>query len=222
MAYPSRDDLVAASSQEALTSLSQEEQDDLRGLAIAAIEDFCGQSFTGEDTTRTIDGTGGRTLPLDRRLAELTSISVQGSSIDASDLLLNERHDELSVSADASMGNWYTRAIRDDVPPMFTGGAYTVEIEGIWGWLDTEIPDDDLATPVAQALRRDMEDQALAMATPLADSARALAKVRMPSMNEGPLSVRVEQGLVPLSSEVMQLLRSEGGRFIWHPIGRTW
>lgn len=220
MAYPTRDDLVGASSEDALTQLSSEEQDDLRLLAIAAVEDFCGQSFTEEDTTRVVDGSGGKTLPLDRRLAEVTTVTVSGSSIDASDLALNERHDELYVTAEASAGNWYTRALREDIPPLFTGGVSTVTIEGIWGWLDTELDPDDLTSVIAMAIRRDMEDQAIAKETPLAQTARSMSKVRSPNLAEGPLNFTMNQGLVALSSEVMQLLRSQGGRYIWHPVGR--
>lgn len=214
MAYPSAADLVDASEEPTLAALSEAAQEEVWLLAIRAVEAYCGQSFAATTATRIVPSQGGHVLPLDKRLAELTSLSSAGSSLDASDVDFNERHSALSINASAFGSNWVERTLREDVPPVFAG---PVTIEGIWGWLDTEIADDDLDHPVNLAVRLDMEGQALSRAQPLAEAARTMAKIRSDSITEGPLTVRSSGSVLPISAECQALLED----FIWQPVGRV-
>ena len=214
MAYPTAADLVGASDEPELAALSDEATEEVRLLAIGAVESYCGQSFAETTATRVLPAQGGHTLPLDKRLAELTSLEGAGSSLDAGDVAFNDRHSALYVTPSAFSSNWVERTLREDMPPAFSSGAVT--IEGIWGWLDTEIPGDDLAHPVNMAIRIDMEAQALARAQPLAEAARTMAKIRSDSITEGPLTIRSSGTVLPISAELQALLED----FIWQPVGR--
>lgn len=217
MAYPAAAALQDASTLPALKDLSVEDLDDVYQLAVKGIEDFCGQRFTGETATRVLDAGGGKTIALDRRLATLTTLTVAGSSLQASDVHLNERHSELMVNVEASGGNWVEQVLREGERPLFTAGPGTVTIAGVWGWTDAELPPDDLSTPIARALRMDMEDQALLRSSALAEVPRRMAKMRSDRLSEGPLTVETSQSIIPFSVEVQTLLSD----YVWQPVARV-
>lgn len=217
MAYPPAAALQAASEVDALTNLSPGDLDDVYGVAIASIEDFCGQKFTEQPGTRVFDGNGGRSVILPTRLAQLTTLGVSGSSLQASDVGLNDLHSELSVLAEAGAGNWVEQTLREEQMPVFTAGVGTITIDGIWGWLDTELDPMDLSNDIARALRLDMEDQALVRSGPLAETARTMARLRTDRVGEGPLTVTQSQSIVPLSADVQALLSD----YIWQPAARV-
>lgn len=217
MAYPAAAALQDASEVDALKQLSDADLDDVYSTAIASIEDFCGQKFTEVVATRIVDGGGGRTLALPQRLASITTLSVSGSSLQASDVSFNERHSELSVLASAGGGNWVEQVLREDQRPLFTAGVGTVTIDGVWGWSDAELPAADLSTPIARALRLDMEDQALLRSGPLAETARTMSRSRSDLLIEGPLRLSISQSIIPLSAEVQSILSD----FVWQPVARV-
>lgn len=217
MAYPAAAALQDASEVDALRQLSDADLADVYQLAIKSVERFCGQKFIAEAGVRTFDGGGGRTLALPQRLATLTTLTVSGSSLLASDVALNERHSELAVLSTATGGNWVEQVLREDQRPLFTAGVGTITIDGIWGWSDAELPANDLSTPIAQAVRMDMEDQALLRSGPLAETTRTMAKARTDLVIEGPLRLSMKESIVPLSSEVQTLLDD----FVWQPVARV-
>lgn len=215
MAYPTLETLVGASSVQALTSLGDDEAAKLRNLAIYAAESFCAQKFGLEEgVSIAVDGSGKRALALPRRLATLDTLVVSASALTASDVSLSENHDALYVNNDAGF-NWYERAIRDDQPPLFASGIRSVTVTGDWGFTDDEIADDDPSTRLAMALRTDMEEQALALTGGLSESSRAFVKLRVTNLNEGPLSVNINQTAIGLSPDVMMLLEP----YVWRPLG---
>lgn len=212
MAYPSTAELVAESSVSELTSLTSGEQDQLRRASIAAIEEFTGQRFELEaDVTRNVDGTGTKSLYLPKRLESLAVLTVTGSGLTASDVTLSENHDKLTVRADAGIGNYYERVMREfdgNLPLRFAFGTGTVQITGDWGWPDC--PQD-----VFDALRIDMEDQALSDANALSDTIRSARALGLRDISQGNLSAAIDY--VPsVSAKVQRLLLP----YIWlGPVG---
>lgn len=209
MAYPDVDTLVDGSSVTELSDLSDDERDEVRTMAILAVESFCNQSFDEEIATeRTVDGSGSRRLILPKRLSSLDTLTVYGGSLVATEVALTEKRDQLIVSPDAFPGNWYSQAIRDDRKPVFPLGSNTVTIEGTWGWADDEFPN-----PVAIAIRKDMEEQAYALTNPISTTTRAFTKLGMTSISEGPLDVRLDRQHIGMSRQVAMLLEP----YVWHP-----
>lgn len=217
MAYPAAADLKDASEVDALKALSDPDLDDVYAVAVRSVEEFCGQKFIQTVETRLLDGAGGRTVALPERLASLTSLSVSGSSLAATDVALNERHSELAVLAGAGGGNWVEQTLREDQLPRFTAGVGTISIDGVWGWSDAELPANDLTNNIARAIRMDMEDQALLRSGPLAETARTMARSRSNLLIEGPLRVSIDQTIIPLSPEVQTLLSD----YVWQPVARV-
>lgn len=219
MAYMTRADLVAASSIAALTGADPDDQDAWRTAAIAAVERYCRQSFIAEVATRELDGNGGRRLPLDRRLAEFTDLSVGSdvlpTSLDFSDVALTDKRDALYVKPDASFGGtWATRVAREGQPPVFPDGFGTVEVTGTWGWTDAESPA-TLANPVNVAVLREMEDQALAKNHGLAETIRANARLGLRNVSDGKVTATMEFPDIVLGVEQQSLLED----LIWEPVG---
>lgn len=216
MAYPSRADLVTASEVAELTGASNEKQDGWYAVAKRAVESFCGQRFDSEDTTLVEDGDGSRLLPLRRRLAVLTAISGEASSIGVGDVeIVSPDHNALRIKASAAGGgNWVERLMRDGVGVSFPLGRGTVSITGTWGWTDAELPA-DVDTAIGIALRLDMEDQALADDHGLASTVRAQARLGIREISQGPLSADIEPVDIPLSPEVQAVLEP----YIWEPVG---
>lgn len=219
MAYMDRADLVAASSVAALTDAATADQDAWRTAAIAAVETYCRQSFVEEDATIALDGNGGKRLPLSRRLAVLSDLSVNADSFPTSlalaDVALTDRHDALFIKPDAtSGGTWATRVMREGRPAVFPDGFGTVEVTGTWGWLDTESPA-AITNPVNVAILREMEDQALAKNHGLAETIRANARLGLRNVSDGRVNATMELPDIVLSVESQGLLED----LIWEPVG---
>lgn len=202
--YPTAADLVAESSVQDLKDADPAEQEAYREAAIGAIEDFCGQRFvtTGPET-RTYDGQGGRRFFLPDRLARLDAVAVQGTAMAVNLVTLAADGRELTVNPNLSP-SWVVRAESDwDTPPSFLGGLGNVTVTGLFGW--TTVPG-----PVRQALRIDMEDQALADNSELGPSIRALAALGVKQASEGPRSWTIRSA-PNLSGQVRRLLKP----FVW-------
>src|SRR6476469_3592940 len=99
MAYMPADDLVDASSVEALTSASPDDQLAWYTQAKGAVERFCNQVFAEDERERIVDGSDERRLPLDVRLATLSDLTINSpgfaTSLAVTDVAINEDHDAL-------------------------------------------------------------------------------------------------------------------------------
>lgn len=159
MAYPTTAELVAASSVAELTSLTSTEQDSLRAIAISDIEQFTGQHFDPRPGTRLLDSDGTKELYLEERLAEIDSLVVSKSALDATGVVLSDRRDRLHLKAELGQLGYAARALMDlsGDSYAFTPGFGTVQITGTWGWLESEFPE-----VIGEAIRFDMEDLARA------------------------------------------------------------
>lgn len=200
--YPSPSELVAESVVEALTGLAYEYQEAIWLAAKLAVEEYTGQQFTFEEgVTKLIDGRGGRTLYLPKRLETLTSLEVSGSGLDQTQVSLSEKQDALNVTASASFGNYYERAlweIQGLSTPCFTYGVGTVTVVGDWGW-------EEFPLAIRNAMRYDMEDQALADTNSLMDTIRAYQKMGIRDASQGGLAFSVTAA-AGLSDRVRTLL----------------
>lgn len=214
--YATAADLVAASDCVELQELDADVQDQLRLLAITAVESFCGQKFVQDVRARTLDGDGSRKLPLEVRLAAITALDVgAGSSLDLSDVAITDDRDALYVISDAGAGGtWASKVLREGRPPVFPVGTGTVKITGTWGWLDAEMPA-TATTPVGIAVRLDMEDMAKARRHGLASQIRAQSRLGVGGIGQGPLSVQQrDMPDVSLPLEAQEALAD----LIWQPI----
>lgn len=208
MAYPSAADLVAESNVAALTGLTVDEQEAIYAASVAAVEEFTGQSFAADPgATRLINGQGGTRLYLPKRLETITALDVSGSALEVGDVEITEDGSALTVKPSAlSGGNYYVQAMRaldDNLPVRFTTGEVNVRVTGDWGW--SVFPQ-----PVRIALRKDMEDTALADSMALNESIRAYRKLGLRDISQGNLRAAVG-GAPGLGDEVMRLLTP----FIW-------
>lgn len=212
MAYPTLAELVDASSVDALINSSDEDAAVLRRSAINEIELYTNQKFELEAAaTKLLDGTGGRNLVLPKRLAALTTLTVSGSALTAADVVLNADYSILTVPPLAGINGYYEQAMRElEGHPSFafTFGSHTVTVTGDWGW----------ATPpqdVIDAIRLDMEDQALADANSLSDTVRSYRGLGMLDVAQGNLRATVT-GAPSLSARVIRLIAP----YIWEgPVG---
>jgi hypothetical protein len=212
--YPPVEDVVAGSTVDALTSLPIEEKQALYESSRLAVEEFCRQTFNYDPgTIRNLDGTGTKALYLPVRLDVLTSMVAGGSGLEVGDVEISESHDRLLVRSSAFETNYYTQAIRDfegNLPLAFPYGAGNNSVGGDWGW--GEVPE-----AVLRAIRRDMEDTALADQNALSHSIRAFRKLGLRDVSQGNLRADIA-GAWGLSPEVMLLLVP----YVWEgPIGIT-
>lgn len=219
MAYMAYADLVDASSVDALTAASAAEQEAWCTAARSAVEQFCGQTFTEDDRTRTLDGNDERRLPLEVRLATITGLALTApetwSSLALTDVAITDDHDALYVIPDAaSGGTWATKIMRAGRPAIFPAGAGTVEVTGIWGWLDADMPA-SLAAPPNVAILREMEDMAMAKVHGLSDSVRGAARLGLSQVIDGRVSATINRSPIVLSPESQQAL----GGLVWDPPG---
>lgn len=207
MAYPTTAELVAASTVDALTTLTAAQQEALRVSSIRAIEEYTGQSFDFQPgVARRLDGNGTLVVYLPVRLETLTTLAVSRSSLTASDVRLTERRDALYTDKSFVASNYYTQALNDmdgNLPNRFTAGVGTVEVTGDWGW--PAVP-----PAVVDAIRIDMEDTALADSMALNETIRAYRKVGMGDVAQGDLRATIT-GIPALSDEVVGLLRG----YVW-------
>jgi hypothetical protein len=206
--YPTTEELVGESSVTELTGLTELQQDSLRVMAIAAVEDYCGQSFSYETSaTKKVNGTGLKVLYLPTRVEAITAISIPNSALEIGDVLIGEKNDKLYVDEDNFADDtFYTRTLREldgNQPMLFPFGDSNISITGDWGWAD--FPDN-----VRIAIRKDMEDTALADSIALNPTIRAYRKLGIQDISQGDL--RASIGIAPgISEEVMSLLRP----FVW-------
>jgi hypothetical protein len=209
--YPTVGELVEDSDVTELTSLSYDKQEALWHAAKIAVEEYVGQTFDFEpDTTKVFDGDGQRSIYLPKRLETLTTLEVAGSALVEGDVYLSDAHDRLHVNPDAGIGNYYERALMDiqGYPSLtFTAGDSTVSVTGDWGW--SAFP-----APVRDAMRFDMEEQALADANALSSTVHAVRRLGLGSIGQGGL--RAELATPPaVSPRVAQRLLP----YVWHGQG---
>jgi hypothetical protein len=206
--YPTCAELVAESTIAALTALSTPQQEDIYAASVAAIEEFCGQTFDLQpDTTKVLDGTGSDVLYLPKRLETITALVVEGSALSFGDVILDEPFDRLVVKPNvAGTMNYYSRALltfESGLSFSFTHDEENVTITGDWGW-------STFPGPVRTAIRKDMEDTALADSNLLNQTIRAYRKFGMRDISQG--NLRATFGFAPgLGDEVIHLLQP----YVW-------
>lgn len=219
MSYPTTAELVDASSVDELTTLDTPQQDALRDEAIAAVENYCGQSFTQEGTTgspvtKTLDSPGGDVLGLPRRLASLSSFAFAGTTLDGDSVALSDDHDRLVLSDPRAGGSWLLRvqAQRDAATLSFPSGPALAAVAGVWGWTDAEY--DAQLDAITTALRFDMEDRALANAHKLSGTVRSARALGLSDVSQGSLSYSFADDQPSVSQRVMRIIPQE---LIWAP-----
>jgi hypothetical protein len=201
--YPTCAELVGESLVAALTSLSVPQQEALYAQSILAIEEYCGQRFDFQPaTTYILDGTGSDVLYLPKRLESMTALVVEGSTLAAGDVLLQEPFDRLVVKPNSSVSmNYYEQALRafeHGLSNSFVHDSENVTVSGDWGW--SVFP-----APVRTAIRKDMEDTALADSNLLNQTIRAYRKFGMRDISQG--NLRASFGFAPgLGDDVVNLL----------------
>lgn len=206
--YPTCAELVDESLVAALTSLPAPQQQLLYEQSIAAIEEYCGQKFDFQAaTTYILDGTGSDVLYLPKRLEALTGLVVEGSTLAIGDVILQEPYDKLVVKPNSAASmNYYEQALRSFEAGLSNSFAYdqeNVTVSGDWGW--SVFPG-----PVRTAIRKDMEDTALADANLLNQTIRAYRKFGMRDISQG--NLRATFGFAPgLGDDVINLL----GPYVW-------
>lgn len=184
MAYPTTATLVAASSVTELTSLTAPQQDALRDVATSAVERYTGQQFTPSTDDVVIDGSGSREIFTPIRVETLTDISVKGSSIDLTDVVLGANGDRLHFAAPST--SYAVVAMREHAydTRTFRSGAGTIILSGTFGW--------SVCPPaVVQALRIEMEVQAAADASALSGIVASARRLGMTNLSQGNLRAAI-------------------------------
>lgn len=182
--YPGTGELVAQSSVAELTGLTDPEQDALRDVAIESIEQFCGQRFEMYEGELVVDGSGARELFAPQRIVELTAIIVKGTSLDLTDIVVSPEGDRIHFAA------WNTSyavaAMRETAydSRTFRAGTGMVVLTGIFGW--PAVP-----AAVAQAIRIEMEEQALADANPLSGTVATFRRLGLRNISQGNLRANI-------------------------------
>ncbi len=207
MAYPTRADLIAASDVAELTSMTVPQQDALRVVAINAVERFTGQKFESYVGTEVIDGRGGAELYLPRHVELLTGITVQGTSIDLTDVTLSARGDRLHFTP--LSGGYAVEAMRETAfdSRTFRSGPGTVFLTGTFGWLVCP-------AEVREAIRIEMEVAAVADASQLSGIVASARRLGLKDIAQGNLRATVGQP-GEISPQATLLLAD----FVWHGAG---
>jgi hypothetical protein len=223
--WPTLDEILAATSFEALLGLEREAQENLYAEAIAAIERHCRQRFASEGdgsegpVTRYFDGSGQTTLYLDRRLSLLTGLAANGSALDPESYSLGVGRNRLSWSGDG-FGSWADRAVAEvefgTRPTVFPVGHGNIAITGVWGWPDEEFPES-----LGRALGLAVEDFAAVVAGPLHETIAAARMEGIGSISQGGLSLDLSNRELDLSRRVKRLLAAPtpSGESLLFPIG---
>lgn len=209
--YPTVSELVGESDVVALTALSPDGQEALWLATKLAIDMYTNQTFDYQPgVTRTMDGSGKRVQYVPKRLDSMTALSVTGSGLTLSDVLISEQHDKIEVRPTAGFSSYYVRAmmeIQDNPPLSFVPGTGTVQITGNWGW-------PGFPAPIREAMRLDMEDQAVSDTSSLSEQLRAYRKLGVRDISQDALSVgftEYEARFINLSDRVRTLLDA----YIW-------
>jgi len=205
VAYPTATALVDASGVPELRGASDDDVTALRSAAIAAVEEFTGQSFDSFEGTLSVHASGSVAF-LPRRLERLDSIDGAGSLTDA-DLALDDRGDRITVRDWRWTSNAYERALRDLAGETSPTLGDDVQITGLWGW--SECP-----AEVATAIRYDMEDQARADANDLSPTVAAMRSLGIRDVSQGNLRLNIGDAAM-LSPRAVRLLHG----LVWHGAG---
>lgn len=202
--YPGTGELVAQSSVSELTSLTDPEQDALRDVAIADVERFCGQAFVPYTGDLVVDGGGGREVFPPKRVEELTAIVVQGTSIDLTDVVVSEKGDRLHFAPYST--DYAVTAMRETAydSRTFRSGWGTVILSGTFGW--SVVP-----AAVSQAIRIEMEQQALADASALSGIVNSSRRLGLRSVAQGNLRADIGDPSV-VSPQAARLLDPD---YVW-------
>lgn len=201
--YPTTEQLVDASSVSELLALSGPQQDALRDIAIADVERYCGQAFTPYIGDVVVDGGGGREVFPPKRVEELTGIVVKGTSIDLTDVAVSEKGDRihfLALSTDYAVAAMRETAFDSRT---FRSGSGTVVLTGTFGW--SVVP-----AAVAQAIRIEMEQQALADASELSGIVSSSRRLGLRSVAQGNLRAEIGDPSV-VSPQAARLLSN----YVW-------
>lgn len=204
MAYPTTAALVAASATAELVSLTGAQQAALREMAIIAVERYCGQKFLPTVGSISVDGSGADEIHPTQRVEALTGITVKGTSLDLSDVTLSPEGDRLFIAALST--DYAVAAMRDERSwdsRTFRSGPGTVILTGTFGW--TAPP-----AAVEQALRLDMEEQAVADASSLSGIVASSRRLGIRNISQG--NLRAEVGVPDeVSPQVARLLSA----YVW-------
>jgi hypothetical protein len=187
--YPTVEQLVAASSRDALTDLDRPQQDALRAAAIREVERYCRQSFVADvGVTVQAEGTGTDMIYLPRRAETITSVVVGGNPLDLDgNLELGPDGDLVRfLPPDMSYAMVATRVPGDLSRRVFPWRA-RVDITGTFGWLT--VPGD-----VVDAIRYDMEDQAATDASGLAQTVAMAQMLGIRDQSQGNMRVTLDSG----------------------------
>lgn len=184
MAYPDTAALVDASDVPELLARSEAQQDADRALAILTVENYTGQRFLPREGELVIDGSGARELYLPERAETLTDVVVKGTSIDLTDVILSAKGDRLHFLPWST--GYAVTAMRETAydSRTFRAGSGTVILTGTFGW--SLVPDQ-----VVQAIRAEMEAEALARTGPLAGIIGQARRLGMSSIAQGNLRATV-------------------------------
>lgn len=205
MAYPTASQLVVASGVPELTGASDSDVLSLRTAAIAAVEEFTGQSFDSEEATLSVP-VGGSVAFLPRRLARLDTIAGAGG-LSASDVALDGRGDRIVLRDWRWTSNAYERALREVSGELSPELGRALSITGLWGW-------EDCPDAVADAIRCDMEDQARADANDLSPTVAAMRALGVRDVSQGNLRLNIGEASM-LSPRAVRLLTG----YVWHGAG---
>lgn len=182
--YPTREDLVAGSTVDELLASSSAQQDAYRALAILTVENYTGQVFLPFEGEIAVDGSGGRELYLPRRVEALTDVVVQGTSIDLTDVTISDDGARLSF---APLSTSYAVAAMRETSidsRTFRTGAGTVILSGLFGW--SLVP-----AAVTEAIRCEMEAEALAKTGPLSGVVGQARRLGLQNIAQGNLRAQV-------------------------------
>lgn len=205
MAYPDTATLVAASTVTELTDdLTEPQQEALRVESIDDIERFTGQVFLPDDGPLVLDGRGGREAYPPKRIETLTGITVEGTSLDLTDVTVDPDGKRLYFTPIS--GNYAVQAMRDSAydSRTFRRGAGTIILEGAFGW-------EDPPTDVETAIRWEMEDRARANASGLAGTVAAYRRLGMKEIAQGNLRGTLAEKVPVLSPRTMERLSD----YVW-------
>lgn len=182
MAYPDLADLLADSDVDALNESTPAEQATYRRLAISAVERYTGQKFEPFVGTINVPGSGGDTLFLPRRVEAITVVAMNGNPLDMTNFALSDDGDAIRWVPAST--HYAVVAMRDPMEAAdsrtFRSGPDNIAITGTFGWTDT--PDN-----VKDAIRIDMEDQALAQSNDLAGTIAAYRRLGIKDVSQGNL-----------------------------------